>query len=75
MKLYIKTDSAGKITESCPSSLEDSSSITVTVEQYNLLQLQYDTIVENGKIVSQEKWTDAINLEISVAAQEEVPVQ
>lgn len=70
MKINIKTNSEGKIIESCPTNLEDSSTITVTKEQFELLQLQYDTIVENWSIVSQVKWEDATNLEIAVAAQE-----
>ncbi len=66
MKLNIKTNTDWKIIESCISPLEDSFEITVTEEQYEKIQLQYDTVVENWEIISQVKWQNAVDLEKAI---------
>lgn len=63
MKLYIKLDENNLIIESCIDPIEWSTQITVTEKQAELIQKQYDTKVEDNKIVSQEKWENALLLE------------
>ncbi len=71
MKLYIKTNEDGQITESCPTKMEWTTEITCTTEQFELIKKQYDTIVVNWKITTQTKWEAATNLEISKETTEE----
>ena len=66
MKLYIKTNDEGFITESSLVKYDKSEKatiITVNEEQYELIRQQYDTKVVDSEIVSQTKWENALILE------------
>jgi hypothetical protein len=63
MKIFIRTDENWQVLESCPEMITDWVEIDCTEEQFELLQKQYDTIVQDWEIISQVKWENAINLE------------
>lgn len=66
MKIYIKTEENGKLTEAGQTQIEDAEIIEATDEQFNLIQKQYDTIIKDGVIIEQIKGENAINLENSL---------
>ncbi len=66
MKIYIKTDINGKLTEAGQTQIEDAEIIEATSEQFDLIQKQYDTIIKDGVITEQIKGENAINLENSL---------
>lgn len=66
MKIYIKTDINGKLTEAGTTKIEDAVIIEATDEQFNLIQKQYDTIIKDWVIIEQIKGENAINLENSL---------
>lgn len=72
MKIYIVTDDNWLIIRSCQSKITDWKQITVTDDEFDLIQKQYDTIVTDWKIVSQTKGENATNLEISKAEEEQI---
>lgn len=63
MKIYVKIDNNWLLVEACPNPIQDWEEITITKEQYELIQKQYDIVIENWKIISQEKWQNATDLE------------
>lgn len=63
MKLYIKTDKKGIITESSLVSYkknENVEEIEVTQEQHDAIRKDFDTKVKDWKIVQQVEWDNAI---------------
>lgn len=70
MKLYIKTNKSGMITESslvAYDKKEKAEVIDVNEEQLRLIREQHDTIVENGEIVEQKEWKNAKNFKTRIA--------
>jgi len=65
MKVYVITNEDWLIVESCLDELIWATEITCTIEQFDFINKQYDTTIVNGKITTQIKWENAINLEIS----------
>lgn len=62
MKIYIKTNDEWFITESSLQKYakkEEAEVVEASEEQYENIRNQYDTRVENGKIVEQTEWNNA----------------
>lgn len=71
MIIYIRTDNDWLVLESCPNPIYNWVQTAVTEEQFELIKKQYDTIIKDWVIVSQEKWQNAIDLENSLLVNEE----